>query len=123
MVHEGNGRNGNWRTWILGIVAAFVVVGIVSSISLSISVSTSLSRHEAEITNLKEVLRERTIGRYTREDADRDKMDLRLMIKNNTDDIARINNLATQRGVTIPRLEDDLRRFGERLDKLERSSR
>lgn len=69
---NGNGLNGSWRTWILGIIAGLILLGIAGSIVINKEVADRLGRHDVEISTLKERLIERTGGRFTREDADRE---------------------------------------------------
>lgn len=68
---NGNGKNGNWRTWILGIIAGLILLGIAGSIVINKEFAERLGKHDAELTSLKERLIERTGSRFTREDADR----------------------------------------------------
>lgn len=68
---EPNG-NGGWKTWLLGIIAGLVLLGIVGSIVLNREFAERLGKHDSEIMSLRERLIERTGNRFTREDADRE---------------------------------------------------
>lgn len=70
MTVNGNG-NGGWRTWLLGIIAGLVLLGVAGSIVINKDHAERIGRHEAELIALKERMIERTTSRFTREDADR----------------------------------------------------
>lgn len=71
MTDTNGKKNGTWQGWVVGICASLVVVAVVGVIIAERETAKTLGDHAARIMVNETAIRERTISRFTREDADR----------------------------------------------------
>lgn len=69
---NGNGRNGTWRNWVIGIAGALIIMAVAGEIVANREIVRQLAEHEERLRTLDVRLNERTVSRFTREDADRE---------------------------------------------------
>lgn len=70
--NHGNGNNGRWSSWVLGIVAGLILIAIVGSIIFERDVAKTLGEHEVQIKYMADRINEKTLDRFTRSDFERE---------------------------------------------------
>lgn len=76
--------------WILGIVAAILVIGIGSGTAILFKLNASVEVLSSKVDTLNTVIAEKTADRYTASDASRDRTALYQMISSNQDRISKL---------------------------------
>jgi hypothetical protein len=115
-----NNRNGSWKSWVIGILSGLIIAAIVGSIVVDREVAALLSGHTARLDEVERVQRERLLSITSVGSLGTRLSAIETSIQSLRNDLDEIKKLAAQRGVSIPNLENNMRRVEDRLDRLER---